>query len=500
MQLRTLRATTESGSTLTSMGAIVIILSLPLDIFFQQIVTYPQGFVHAQDLIGRTPQAFIYNAVDGLFAKNGSQLLSYSFDMMTAAEPFFYGAGSIPRLSGDCPTINCTWTPRDTLAVCSKCSELSGAMEWKCAAAPAEWLSNVTLADNSYPNVTACGYWLEHEGTSVFMSGYAVSENGTRGEALSTRLFGLTDPNPLSRAPIFGGSLELGDIRNPIADFLVSGTPDDITGVYTNRTPILTECALYWCVNTIQASNFSGLYSENITTSVQLDASNTSWPWYIFEDEAGLPHNRYLANFSLITPSLDGTNRRNETFQVENITTLTTILMMDEILPAYVTAPNDRESSNPSLRWLNGGQFYSQLPPSKAILSTDNPWLPPNNVSRHMERLATAMSVVVRNLQSSGKDLQFATGIAWKQDTLVQIRWAWISLPVAVLVLSLTFLIGTVVVSSREREEVGIWKTSVIAVLFNGLGDEVQQSVGPNCSMGVAREKARQLKVRLVPD
>lgn len=450
--------------------------------------------------MGKIPQALTYNTVDGFFAKNGSQLLSYSIDMTTVAEPFFYNNGVIPKLNGDCPTSNCTWTTQDTLAVCSKCSELSGATEWECATAPAEWLSNVTLADTSYPNVTACGYWFKQEGSSIFMSGYIMNVNGTRGEALSTRLFGLTNPNPLSRAPIFGGTLQLEEIHNPIADFLVSGTADDIAGVYANRTPTLTECALYWCVNTIRGANFSGLYTENVTNTMQLDTSNTTWPWYTFEDEIGLAHNRYLANLRLTLPSPDQVGHREETFHVENITMLTTILMMDELLPAYVTASNNLLGSDPSIRWLNGGQFYSNLPQSMAIPSTSNPWLPPNNISRHVERLATTMSVVIRNSQSSGKDVRFATGTAWKQDTLVQIRWGWIILPVAVLALSLTFLVGTVVVSSREREEVGIWKTSVIAVLFNGLGDEVQASVGSNCSMGKARRTARQLNVRLVPD
>jgi hypothetical protein len=482
------------------MGALVVILSLPLDIFFQQIVTYPQGFLHASDMVGTISQALVYSVVDGLHAtRNSSQQIGTSFDMIIQAEPFFHGTGSIPKLNGDCPTNNCTWAPYNTLAVCSQCSILFKVMQWECATAPADWLSTVALSDSSYPNVTACGYWFKNEGTSTLMSGYVMNANRSRGEALSTRLFGLTDPNPFLRQPIFGGTLQLANIHSPIVDVLVAGTPDDVTGVYANKTPTLTECALYWCVNTVQSSNYSGLYSENITNSVQLEVSNETWPWHAF-GETGQAHNQYLANFSLNLPSRKQPDPHENTFRVENITMLTTILMMDEILPAYVTAPNDLADSESSLRWLNGGQFYSELPQSIPMAAKDNPWLPPNNISKHMENLAKAMSVVVRNSQASGDKIQLAKGTVWKQDTLVQIRWAWISLPLAVLTLSLMFLVGTVVKSSREREELGIWKTSVIAVLFNGLGDEVQQSVPPNCLMGEAREKARQLKVKLVLD
>lgn len=179
---------------------------------------------------------------------------------------------------------------------------------------------------------------------------------------------------------------------------------------------------------------------------------------------------------------------------------VTTVLSLDEIVPAYVTAPNDMAGAVSSLKWLNAGAYYSDPPQLIPLALEENPWLPPNNVSKHMQRLAAAMSVVVRNTQASGKELQQTKAVVWKQYTLVKFRWAWISLPVVVLSLSLFFMIGTVVISTREREQVGIWKSSVIAVLFNGLGDEVKQVVPPNCSMGQARAKVQDLKVRLVLD
>jgi hypothetical protein len=487
---------------------LIVILSLPLDIFFQQIVAYPQGYTRAHDMIGTIPQALTYRTLSGVRTQNGSiQLLTYTVEMFKTTDAFFHGKGSIPKLQGNCPTNNCTWDPYDTLAICSQCTDLSETLQWGCATEPAEWLPDVYLRDKLYPNVTACGYWFKHESTSVLMSGYVLNANGTRGDALSARIFGLTDPDPSSRRPIFGGTLRLGHLRNPIADMLVAGTPDDVTGVYANKTPTLTECAFYWCVNTVQSSNYSGLYSETITNSVQLEVSNDTWPWYTFPGRGGLFGNRYLSNYSLTLPGRaqsalpDPAGKQSShsdlSFNVYNLTALSTMLLMDEILPAYVTAPNGSAGSG-SLRWLNGGLFYGD--PPEAITMQFNPWLPPNNISQHMENLATAMSVEVRNFQDSGVNVHQAPGIAWKQDTLVQVRWAWISLPIAVLALSLVFLVSTVVISSRDRGEVGIWKTSIIAVLFNGLGDEVQQSIPPNCSMTETREKARHMKVKLMPD
>jgi hypothetical protein len=79
----------------------------------------------------------------------------------------------------------------------------------------------------------------------------------------------------------------------------------------------------------------------------------------------------------------------------------------------------------------------------------------------------------------------------------VKIRWIWVTLPLSLLVFSFIFLLATVIRSSRDEDTVGIWKTSALAVLFNGLGDDVQSNVGPHVRMGEARSKARDMKVHL---
>jgi hypothetical protein len=193
-------------------------------------------------MVGTIPRALVFDPPDGLFSVNGSQRLQNPRDITAFSEPFFIGNGNVPQLVQNCPTSNCTWEPFDTLAVCSRCQDMSQDLQWGCATGPADWLSNVTLADDSYPNVTACGYWFYQDGETVLMSGHVISADGTPGEALETRIFPLTNPNPFSRQPIFGGSLNFKDVRNPILDFLVTGTPSGSAGVYANRTPTLNEC------------------------------------------------------------------------------------------------------------------------------------------------------------------------------------------------------------------------------------------------------------------
>lgn len=473
-------------------------LALPLDLFFQQIVTLTPGFVISPNLNGTVPRSLVYEPLDGIHTINGSQRITFSQDMVAYSDQFFTGNGTVPQLYSMCPTINCTWEPFDTLAVCSKCTDMSKDLRWDCGVTPAVWLGNLTMWDDLYPNVTACGYWFDRDNASMLMSGYVVGDDDVPGEALVTRISGLTDPDPSSRAPVFGGSINFKDVHYPIMDFLVSGTLDGSDGAYANNTAALHECVLYWCVKSVETSFEWGYYSENTTKTVQLGTNMTAeTPWFGFIDETGLPHNRYLANFNLSLPD-SGRPGGDIAFGVTNSTMVKTVLMLDQIGPAYVTATSLSDDSN--LSWLMGGQFFSNLPEQISMSTKANPWLPPHNTSEHVAKLASTMTTVMRNMRNEDGDRELVMGKAWNQVTLVQTRWQWITLPLVLLGIGLAFLMLTVVKSSREENEVGIWRTSVIAVLFNGLGDEVQQSVGPNFRMGEANAKARQLKVKLQPD
>jgi hypothetical protein len=58
----------------------------------------------------------------------------------------------------------------------------------------------------------------------------------------------------------------------------------------------------------------------------------------------------------------------------------------------------------------------------------------------------------------------------------------------------------TILKCERDIDEVGVWKTSALAILFNGLDDEVMKDKKKVWRMGDMRRKARGMKVRLEPD
>ncbi|KAE9981079.1 hypothetical protein EG328_011876 [Venturia inaequalis] len=488
---------------LLALGAAVIMFAVPLDFVFQQTISYPVRWVQADNAF--VPRSVAYDSLGGVFFKNNTRRLGPINSMIATLEPLWMGlnssrGGTLPQLKGTCPTGNCTWEPFETLAVCSKCVDLSQELQWECATEPSEWVSNATYAGRPYPNVTSCGFSLKPDGkTRVFLSGYVVGADGSKGEALSTRFFPLVDSAPLSRAASFNGSVHFRDILNPISDFFVSGTPQGEIGAWGNATPTVLECNLHWCVKTVNTTHSWGRLNETTTRTVELDSPKTGVgsAWIKF-DMAGVMTPRWIANFSLTLPPRQQEDLRNNSFSVINQTMVETILAMDQFLPSYVTTKDT--GSTPYYRWLNGGQFFGETPLVVDLPVITNPWLPPNNITAQVEQIADTMTVVLRNAANSTSEFQWVRGTAWNEQTFIHIRWAWAIWPILLLALSLVFLIMTVAKSSREENVVRIWKNSAIAILFNGPGEEVKKSVEANARLGKARAKARTLWVRLFPD
>jgi hypothetical protein len=447
------------------------------------------------------PRALSYIQPDGLFFVNGSERLSPGNSIIYYSGPLLNTLGpnqDVPSLNVKCPTSNCTWEPFETLSICSRCEDISAYLRFGCATTPANWLSNATsISDDPHTNITACGYSLHIEGGApLFVSGYALNPDGTPGEALTTRIFPLTDPNPYSRQPVYGGSLRFKDIHNPIFDFFISGTPDGHPAVYANRTPVVNECVLYWCVKTVESSVYQGNHYETTTQTVQLNTQET-YPWHVRNTSNGA-YVSYLANFHLALPTREQTKLYKNSFYISNVTAMQTIGLFDEYGPSYVTASNI--SSTPQFRWLNGGQFFDDFGQEIPMPTLSNPWLPSNiNISEHLDNWATGINTLIRNTFDGNNTLQLVNGSAWAERPSLSVQWIWLVFPMALLAFSLFFLVNVIVKSSRESACIGIWKTSVIAVLFNGLGDDVQNSFGSNCTMGEARAKAETMHITLLP-
>jgi hypothetical protein len=318
------------------------------------------------------------------------------------------------------------------------------------------------------------------------MTGFESRPNGP-GEALSMRMLPLTDT--ITRTPAYGtGSINYKAIRNPIADFIVVGTAGDSSNVYTNSSPVANECVLHWCTRTFTPTYEWGQLNEN-SSNVFYDSGEQVYPWDFHVNPVGRMVGAYIANFSL-TPPIQHPPGADITYSLSNVTALQVMLLFDAILPSYLTS---NATSSQAFRYFN--TFAPQGPRIRKF--SFNPWLPPSSVSTHIESIANVMT---HSLRANSDTTEIMNGTAYVQETFVQVRWGWISLPIVLLFISFIFLVATIVKSTSEQNEVGIWKNSALAILLNGLDEPLQRQVGPLRKMRDVRSVASRWRVKIFPD
>ena len=407
-----------------------------------------------------------------------------------------YEIGTRPEIPLSCPTSNCTFPEYETLAVCSSCSEVSHLLDisFSCMEnATIDWSAGWTgpLSDVPYPNGTVCGYFLNSTSeTPILLSGYIAETfdaGAMTGETLLVRHIPLTDFN--TKEPLYGvGSVNYKHIGNPLLDALVVSAANGSESVYAKQAPLVQECILSWCVQSIKSSYDWGKYSENVTsTHLNIVHEASAWPWEVSETEKGQDL-VYTQNITL-EPHIQRTNGTvfDSTYTVDNVTMFTAMMLFDDFFPSSYTTTNDSET--PILRFRN----YADGPSTREFDTKFNAWQAPNNLTHYMERFALALTNTIR----SSADKQMTFGEAYNKENYVSVRWEWLTLPLGLLFISLIFLAATVAKSAVERDRVGVWKTSAYATLLYGLPDDMQHKITRSGSTGTPRAKAKELKVKL---
>jgi hypothetical protein len=498
------------GRALAALGAVIMLCSLALDPFFQQVVDFPDRWA-LQNTSSRIPRVASYQpfytpelfqGYETNFADPNMRPVVSQFFIDNGTEPVQFGNGTRPDIPLSCPTSNCTWPEYETLAVCSECVETPDLLQYACLNTTVDWSANQTGPINAtaYPREMVCGYFLNATSSApVLMSGYIVEDADKKpsmGEALLMRTFPLTDM--IDRSSYYGGSVRFKHVRNPILDALIVSATNGTDSILRKDTPVIHECVLSWCVQTIKSTYAFGVYSENIT-SQYLNTSAGHFPWESVPVELDGEQGTFTiySQDIVITPPDTTRNRTNalgnhafnKTYGMSNLTASNVIFVFDPHFPSYYTAMTPSEK--PMLRYKNnlGGPTLREL--------AFNPLLAPNNVTHHMERLASAMTSVVRSSHESNDMLE---GEAYNKESFVSVRWEWLTLPLGLLCVSFIFLAATVAKSAIEIDRLGIYKSSAYATLLYGLSDELQHKITRSGSTGTPRAKAKELKVKLQPN
>ncbi|CAI6323242.1 unnamed protein product [Periconia digitata] len=484
------------GRSLAALGAILTLLLIANDTFFQQVLNLPQDWsLQSTGQISRTihyvpPNIMIYkdNLDMAQQLSTTSQILT-QYLLSNGTYPTAVDDGVRPDIPISCPTSNCTFPRYKTLGVCSQCKDVTPMLGFGCKTATADWISNKTREDDQKSEM--CGYFFNiTDENPMLMSGYLtanINSSGSHaeaGEALILRFLPMiATPD---KVPLWDRSLSFKDIRNPITDVVVVGSVDGVSGTFQNKTPVATECMLSWCVKEIESSYAYGGYREKIVNTFT-NSTPGPFPW-TSEKVYGRVNGSMVTYNENVTITIPGDN---QTFWLNSTTHEGVSTAFDDYFPSFLTVP--KGSSDAILRQMT----YTAGPPYTRRLPMSM-WRPPNNITDHFGRIATEMTNAIR----STRPYDMVEGPAYSLTTFIQVKWEWLIFPFALLFLSIVFLVATIVKTERAKGDLGpgVWKTSTMPALIYSLPSDAQKQVKVPWSVDKASEDSRKLRVKLHPE
>ncbi|KAK1144074.1 hypothetical protein N8T08_005736 [Aspergillus melleus] len=224
-----------------------------------------------------------------------------------------------------------------------------------------------------------------------------------------------------------------------------------------------TECALYFCVNTFNSSVTQSAFNE---TRVSTRTSSNATTSAITEDLFLTPDTCYK----------NGTRHQST-----------------DACTYHVNWFSGLALSN-SLRLLlrgNGSLFISNRPSwssdtLKAVYGIQGNY---TDVSSVFHSLSSALTIHARSKVCHA----FVNGKTWTMESFVQVRWPWMALPIALVVLGFVFLIVTIVKTKNQY----IWKSSPLALLFSDLSVDAPQSIRASPSLSGMEDTSKKMNVWL---
>ncbi|KAI9712054.1 MAG: hypothetical protein M1820_001763 [Bogoriella megaspora] len=453
---------TRRGGLFGSFGATVAIVSLALGPFVQQIVEYRTRTV-ARPGLAIIPRALNYSgALPGISSSTGYVPI---LPMKSAVYNGLFAENNKPAASlpFTCPTGNCTWPAYDTLAICSECIDVSSVMERYCG--PNE-------TEEKQQNLDACG-WRVPQGALLNSS---------------TDVFSMTPffPSPQGDMPY-----------TTIMKLAFMGTESQSVANVLN--PWALQCTLSFCVQTISSIIVTGDLVENVThvihnstivdmTSSELisarDRNSTgttpSYPVYI-DTPSKFPYQVSMGAKLALTGWFSTLFRAGSATRSASSYNRT-----------ISSANSDAVAVNLTVGISSGETFFDT---DIVTAFYWNYYQYPNGIQLLLSDLATSMTVAMRSFTSGVQEVR---GVAETMESYVHVRWAFLALPLAVVVSAALFLVC--VIWRTKRVGCKAWKGSALAILRCGLDTAVSMSLTGIEDLNKAKGIAKDVRVKLDAD
>ena len=124
------------------------------------------------------------------------------------------------------------------------------------------------------------------------------------------------------------------------------------------------------------------------------------------------------------------------------------------------------------------------------------------SVNNFMQGLANAMTAIMRQRGDASNSVP-ATGTMLASTTCIRVHWQWLTLPIALLTLTIVFFFAVVLQSqqytrrSANQEGRKAWKSSSLPLLWCGLDDETRRRYGTLNDPVTMEDRGNELRVSL---
>lgn len=423
---------------LVSLGAIVTIVSTASDPFIQQVVRYrscARAYENGVANISRINQYRDYTSV-----RDGSELETLGLDMQAALYKGVYD--SFEPVQATCSTGNCTFPDYRTVGMCSACEDISSQIDI---------LQEEMCVD--YIIRLPSGLNLTHEVGQVVNLG---PDNPTAG---------IDAQFPYATNIMYWD--ESVDAAYPSVDNATACSK------WIKASAVALNCTLFPCVRTYSTNVTSGQTSEILLSTTNMASLDIEWadaysdvpmPCLIngsYYTESAFAVNGTVYNISWVDGPVHQTFIPPQCYY--NLSTQGLLEYLPSFLNGYLRFAPEDDYADPA--WV--GQLYSQ-----GNVSFDT-------IDAFWGAIAESLTVTIRQSAdalvngSNPTTRSYATGTAYNVKTCITVEWPWLSLPAFLIILTILFLVVTMV---KSRHAI-LWKASPLALLVCGLEQDLRDEL-----------------------
>ena len=440
-----------------SIGALIVLLSLASDPFIQQVVT-----ITSQPNPSNTPSISIPKAKNYIMCDVENRAMGEAINSVLAAGVDPGNATAVPATG--CLSGNCDYDTFNTLAICSRCSDVTS-----------ELVSIPTV-------IEACGGDNDDSGncTNELIPGTILQyKDGVLQNPNKDAMIALGSMSSLSAIWNISLGWAPGPRPGPL-DIIrfVSINVTDINSVldWPNSTVTAEECVLSFCIQRIQSAVRNGIPTNSVQTmpaTISTTTQPTSTPTGYTVGEGPLCDSPTTvlveSNSSLETYLIDSYSQDLIWFFLQPLTGLVASVHWNSSGHTATLVDDDIMTNDDASGWLHAS----------------------TNLSQTFETIATAMTQTVR--QNDGIKV---AGRIIEQVTIVQVRWAWLVLPLLNIILGSMFLVLTIVVTNKAK--LPLWKEGVLPVLMHGFESTVDiKSIAELNTNTAMDDYAKYINIRL---